>query len=385
MVVTVENASSSVNGDTMAVPRYDEFLERFLASRKGSTANGYRGDFIKYVFPFMDQQEFAGRHFKTFRECIDAIKRDNALTSDETSYLENDFVTKFVAYLSKQKTRQGKSLSANTLNRIFGAFQSGCSFYKLPISRDYVSLPKAVPETVSFAWSIQYYELHLALLKHADYQALSSCAFQSGSGVGDVLIRPYNLIQKGYESQLDSIAKQSVFLSTSKTCRLSSEYPLKSVVFMERRQKTGVAHRTCYGPESLVLLKRYFDEKYGENGTPKAEDRIFPMQRRPIDELFAVRAKVLIGDWPYRNPMGIHGFRKFFRKRMVKEGKCPSEYAEYFMAHQLKGDMRKTYSEMDDREWLQIYEEYEPTFLSFRILPLAVAEKELKTLLAVSA
>ncbi len=63
-------------------------------------------------------------------------------------------------------------------------------------------------------------------------------------------------------------------------------------------------------------------------------------------------------------------------------GSCPSEYAEYFMAHQLKGDMRKTYSEMDDAEWLQIYQEYQPDYLSFRILPLEVAQREFKKLTA---
>jgi hypothetical protein len=365
----------------------DEILEEFLSFLKPSTASVYRITFQKHFLPYLKTVQFHGEEIPNLRVMLDLISADQARPVREKENVGRALFKGFCDYL-KAEGMAPKSI----VNRI-GAVQSLCKFKELSVSTKYIQTPEPVAQTISFAWNIQWFEIQNAYLKHADYRALAACTFQSGSGIGDVLVRPYSLIQKGYEAQLENIAKQVAQLEFSKTYTLSPEFPVKSVIFRAVRGKTGVEHRTGYGPESLVLLKRHFDEQYGENGAPKPEAPIFDMQRRPIDEMFAVRAKTLIGEWPYRNPMGIHGFRKFFRKRMVKEGKCPSEYAEYFMAHQLKGDMRKTYSEMDDTEWLQIYREYAesklqptgeyvPGFLSFRILPLEVAQKEFKKLMA---
>ena len=362
----------------------DAILEEFLSYLKPSTASVYRITFRKHFLPYLKTVEFHGEKIPNLQVMLDLISADQAKTVREKQNVGRAIFKGFSEYLIAEGMAP-----KSVVNRV-GAVQSLCKFKELAVSTKWIQLPEPIAQTKSFAWTIQWYEIHNAYLKHADYRALSACTFQSGSGISDVLARPYGLIQKQYEAQLENISKQIAYLAASKTYALSPEFPVKSIVFRAVRIKTGVEHRTCYGPESLVLIKRHFDEIYGENGVPKLEEPIFKMQRRPIDELFAVRAKTLIGEWPFRNPMSIHGFRKFFRKRMVKECHCPSEYAEYFMAHQLKGDMRKTYSEMEDHEWLQIYREYgEPkllpdgtlqTGLAFRILPYEVAQREFKKL-----
>lgn len=380
----------------MAPSGGDEILEEFLSYLKPSTASVYRITFQKHFLPYLKTVEFHGERIPNLQVMLDLISADQARPVREKQNVGRAIFKGFCEYLKTKEERDKtgkvirKGMAPKSIVNRVGAVQSLCKFKDCGVSTKWIQMPEPIAQTKSFAWAIQWFEIHNAYLKHADYRALSACTFQSGSGISDVLDRPYGLIQKQYEAQLENIAKQTAYIAASKTYTLSPEYPVKSIVFRAVRIKTGVEHRTCYGPESLILLKRHFDEIYGENGVPKPEEPIFRMQRRPIDELFAVRAKVLIGEWPYRNPMGIHSFRKFFRKRMVKECHCPSEYAEYFMAHQLKGDMRKTYSEMEDHEWLQIYREYgEPkllpdgtlqTGLAFRILPLEVAQREFKKL-----
>jgi integrase len=287
-------------------------LERFLADCKPTTRQTYRFAFEKHFIPFISTFEFQGQRIPlTPRKFLDIIRIDQAKPLDEKQLINN---------------------------RV-SAVQSFANYWGLNISTKFIQLPEPIALTKSFAWTTEKFEQFNLLLEKPIYRALDACLFQSGLGISDVLCRTYGEIKMEFEKGTVPICLNVV------------------------RIKTKIQHRTFLGPEAATLLKAYFKGRR----RPKPDELIFDIKKRVVDATFSVAAHKLIGEWEYRNPMSPHSRRKFFRKKLVKEGKCPSEYAEYFMGHALKSDMRKVYSEMSDDEWAEIYTEYMP-YLSFRIL-----------------
>jgi integrase len=325
----------------------DDALERFLASKKPSTSNTYRTAFTSHFIPFLGQFEFKGRRFSTFKEVVSAVKNDMSLPIDEIQLLDVAVFDGFGQYLKAKKLAP-----KGIVNRV-GAVQSAFKFWKCPISTKDFNLPDAEAETESYDWNIPMFEKFNALLRTPRYRALDAFLFQSGLGSQDVLCRKYGEIKKQFEDGAMPIG------------------------FKLTRGKTRVKHHACIGPETIQLLRAYFDDEYGIGINPDSEAKIFPMSRRPVDDIYADRAHKLIGSWPFNNPMGPHSRRKFFRKQLVKVGKCPSEYAEHFMGHKLK-DIQNIYSEMDVASWCEIYKEYGVPNLHFQILDYEKVKKELK-------
>lgn len=345
-VKMVELCMSSAMASIVAskVPLDDAVL-RFLASKKTSTANTYRAAFEKHFIPFLRQFEFQGRHFSTFKEVVSAVKHDMSI--DDTQLLDEAVFGGFVKFLTAEQLAP-----KGIVNRVC-AVQSAFKFWKCPVSTKGFNLPDAEAETESYDWNIPMFEKFNALLRTPRYRAFDAFLFQSGLGSQDVLCRKYSDIKEQFEAGKVLIG------------------------FKLTRGKTKVKHHTCIGPATIQLLKIYFNDEYGEGKTPQPEELIFPMSRRPVDDIYADRAHKLIGTWPYNNPMGPHSRRKFFRKQLVKVGKCPSEFAEHFMGHKLQ-DIKQIYSTMDVQSWIEVYEEYAAPNLHFQILDYETVKKSLK-------
>lgn len=340
----------------------DDALERFLAGKKPSTAASYRCNFTKYFIPFLDTHEFLGAKFYTFREAVDAIKADNALPSNQMTLLEDNFINQFLDYLDIQIVNE-KPLSKLSKRRVFAAVQSAMKKWKLSISVKDYSVPQANAETESYEWNLQDISIFNALLKHPEYRALDAYQFQSGLGLGDVIVRPYIDIKEAFEA--------FVF-------RNEEIIPCYKMT----RGKTGVKHHNCIGPEAMMLVKVMFDERYGENGVPEPNDLIFPFKReRPIHDVYAARARDFLGSWPYSNPMGPHSKRKAFKTFLTKKGAkdegLPSVIVEHYMGHKLK-TIEQTYVAMQTSDWRQIYMEKCLPALHFDIITTEEAVKLLK-------
>jgi len=309
-------------------------LERFLADCKPTTRQTYRFAFEKHFIPFISTFEFQGKRIPlTPSKFLEIIRIDHVKPLEEKQLIDRAILSGFREFLEKE------GLSSNGINNRISAVQSFANYWGLNISTKFIQLPEPIALTKSFAWTTEKFEQFNLLLEKPMYRALDACLFQTGLGISDVLCRTYGEIKKEFEKGTVPICLNVV------------------------RIKTKVQHRTFLGPEALTLLKAYFKGRR----RPKPDELIFDVKKRVVDETFAVAAHRLYGEWEHRNPMSPHSRRKFFRKKLVKEGKCPSEYAEYFMGHALKSDMRKVYSEMSDEEWREIYTEYMP-YLSFRIL-----------------
>jgi hypothetical protein len=81
----------------------DYSVERFLTGCKPSTASTYRCTIEKHFIPFLDDFEFQGRRFYTFKEVIDAISLDQALPVGQKVLLDREIVCAFGKYLEAKK------------------------------------------------------------------------------------------------------------------------------------------------------------------------------------------------------------------------------------------------------------------------------------------
>jgi integrase len=325
----------------------DYSVERFLTGCKPSTASTYRCTIEKHFIPFLDDFEFQGRRFYTFKEVIDAISLDQALPVGQKVLLDREIVCAFGKYLEAKK-QAPKSI----VNRV-GAIQSAAKFWGVTMTTRYTNLPDAEAQTESYDWTIPMIEKFNALLRTPKYRCLDAFLFQSGLGISDVLCRKWSEIKADYEAGI-------------------------TPCFKVTRGKTGVKHHTCIAKETTQLMKIYFDDKFGKGKTPEPDQRIFDLGRRPVDDIYANRAHMLIGSWPFNNPMGCHTKRKAFRNMVVGQGNCPSEYAEYYMGHELGADIKKTYSTRSVDGWRSLYDTKLAPFLHFQILDYEKVRKELK-------
>jgi len=362
----------------------DDSVERFLESLKSSTANTYGISFKTHILPFLSKWSFRTRsgqmlQFTTFKEVLDEITRDQRRDVADKEMFERELIKAFVKYLNR--CNQCGSFNVefsdeeitcldcgndhvvvqapkSQTNRV-AAIQSCAKYWGVTISTKWTNLPAALTQTESYDWSIATYAIFNALLRSPEYRAFDAYLYQSGLGKGDVVIRKYGEIKKEYEA----------FIFNGE-----ATVPCYKLT----RGKTKVTHHSCLSDEAMILLKPHFDQKYGENGVPQPNERIFDLNERPINEVYVDRAHKMIGTWPYSCPMAPHSRRKFFRKRMVKVGKMPSEYAEYFEGHEIGGsDMKKTYSTMGVDSWREIYMEYKD-YLAFPILPYDYVAKLMK-------
>lgn len=328
MVVIVETVNPK---DLLADITLSESMERFLADCKPGTAKAYRPS-MKYIALFLKNYSFNGELIGDIDRALDLISADQAKKVRDKQFITRSIVRDF------RKFVEGQGMAPKGVLAKVGALQSIGKYYEVPISTKYSQMPSPIVQTKSYAWTKEVFEQYIALMDAPLYRALTSGLYQSGLGIGDALALPYRVIQEEFESGMVPICLDLV------------------------RHKTGVEHRTFFSTETVKLLKVYFETE----GVPEPDELIFPVKERSVEGYFALRSRQLLGDYGSRNPMNPHSLRKFFRKSVVNAG-CPESYAEYWEAHNLKDDLRKTYTAMDNEQWRIEYRKYMPA-LKFEIV-----------------
>lgn len=94
------------------------------------------------------------------------------------------------------------------------------------------------------------------------------------------------------------------------------------------------------------------------------------MTEESVDSYFRVCARAFLGSpWKDRNPAGPHSLRHGF-KTLLKDSKTIDlKDVEFFLAHDLTGDMDSIYTSRDVQGWRKIYAAGEP-FLTPKLDPL---------------
>lgn len=300
-----------------------------MADCKASSAETYRSA-LKHFSVCLAKQKLTPNKF------LDLVSADQARPVREKQFVGRKIMKAFREYL------EALGLAPKGILTRVGAVQSYGKYYEVVISTKYTQMPVPIVQTKSYPWTKEAFGQFMGLLETPMYQALESCLYQSGLGIGDALALKYKVIQEDYEAKTVPVCLDLV------------------------RHKTTVEHRSFLSTESVELLKVYFEER----GQMKPEDLLFPIQARSVEGYFALRAQKLLGGYEGRNPAGPHSIRKFFRTSVVNAN-CPESYAEYWEGHNLKADLRKTYTSMSNAQWSEQYQKYMKA-LSFEILEFEV-------------
>ena len=314
----------------------DESVERFLADCKPSTALTYRSS-LKHFQKFISGFEFSGEVVGSCTRMLDLISADQAKPVREKQFIARAIMKGFKEYLETQGFENKGFAPKGILTRV-GAVQSFAKYYEVVISTGYTQMPVGIVQTKSYPWSKESFGRFIGYLETPLYRALEAVLYQSGLGIGDALALTYEVIRDDFESGILPICLDLV------------------------RHKTSVPHVSFLSTEAADLLRVYL----GERDSLADSDLLFPIKARSVQGYFALRAQKLLGGYVGRNPAGPHSVRKFFRKSLVNSG-CPESYAEYWEGHNLRTDLRKTYTAMDAEEWRLEFRKYMKA-LSFKII-----------------
>lgn len=318
------------NGSSRLEVVLDEDVQAFLADLKPSTAETYRPSMKHLTLFFRDLklQLRDGRVVEVAspRNALNLIIEDRAKGLNDKNFIEREIGKAFRKYL------ESYGLKPKGMANKAAAWQSYAQHEGVEnVSMKYTQMPDPIVQTKSYPWTNETFGKFLGLCPDTKYRAIFVGQSQSGLGIGDITAIPYKVIQKDFEAGIDPIGLDLV------------------------RHKTSVEHVTFFSTETIALLHQLFKEE----GTPCPDERIFDVKERSVQDYMAVRAHKMLGDYGDRNPMNSHSIRKLFRKKVVNAG-CPESYAEYWEAHNLNGDLRKTYTAMSMDEWRVEYRKYAP-------------------------
>jgi hypothetical protein len=318
---------------------FDPQTEEFLAAM-GTSAKTYRPALTKFQAFLVNLPDPSWKDSATpLQLFLDKVEEDMTRPKRQRLRIARKTLQGFVDYLKSS----GKS--GNTVNTYVAAVQSMASFSETELTRKFVDIPKPKAKTKAYPWGVQMLEKFIKLEKKPLYQVITGLYWQSGLSVGDATRILYGGIKDEFEAEV---------------CPICLDFT------SEGRHKTGVEFRSFFGPETIELFKRYFKAE----GTPEAEDPVFPVGERAIQKNYACIAEEILGSYEGRNPMAEHTIRKKFRTNIVNAG-CPESYAEYFMGHNLGGDLRKTYTLMSNDQWRVEYKKVMPA-TAFKLPKVAV-------------
>jgi integrase len=315
---------------------FDPDTEEWLSAIKKSSSDTYRSGLIQfqqYLRGLPDPSwQASAAPLKLF---LDQVAEDQDLPARERKRVARTILRGYVIYLKDH------GFLPKSIHGYINPIQSMAAYFEVEgITTRFINMPKAKVKTKPHPWTVTDFEKFMVLLQKPMYQSITSLYWQSGLSVSDEQRILFGGIKDEFEAEV---------------CPICLDFT------SEGRHKTGVEFRTFFGPETIELLKRYFKAE----GTPEAEDLLFQVTDRAIQKYYAVRAREILGDYPGRNPMSEHTLRKKFRTNVVNAG-CPESYAEYFMGHDLEGDLRKTYTNMSNDQWRAEYKKYLPA-LAFKV------------------
>lgn len=265
---------------------------------------------------------------------LKAVHEDSKLDFLDQKLLDRDLIKGFSNYLVGLEVR-GKPLSAKTVRTYVGGVQSLGAYWKIPIDTSYAELPPAVVENEKFAWKLSDIGKFIESMDSSLYRCLGVWFVQSGLSVVDVLHLTYGKVREQLEAGVSPLC-------------------LSMVRFKTRRFE--VKFRTFVGSLGVKVLKEYVSmlKPLGD------DDLIFGVTSNAVEAYFARRAKEFLSvDSKGRNPCCPSSLRTGFRS-LLADAKCPESFIEYWMGHNLTGDLRKTYTNLSDDSWRSNYSEYEP-------------------------
>jgi hypothetical protein len=318
---------------TLVKKTFDARTEEFLGALKEGTEETYRPGLFQlqqYLINLPDPcWKDSAAPLQLF---LDKVAEDQDLPARQRTRVGRTTIRGFIVYLKNE------GFEKKTVRTYVNALQSLASYFEVEgVTTRFTGMPPAKVKTKSYPWDLPTFEKFIRLLEKPMYQAVGALYWQSGLSVSDARRILYGGIKKEFEAG---------------TCPVCLDFT------SEGRHKTGVEFRSFFGQETIELIKRYFKE----NGTPKAEDPLFPVTDRAIQKYFAVRAKKILGHYEGRSAMGGHTLRKKFRTNVVNAG-APESYAEYWMGHDIDADLRKTYTLMSNEQWRVEYIKYVPALM----------------------
>ncbi len=264
----------------------------------------------------------------TVPDFLDRLQLDRAQNWREAKNVATNTVADFILWLKPKYARK-------SVRSYVASLQSLARYYKLDFSAADAQLPAPNPDPCNkkHIWTLSDVAKFVSTLPSPLYQSLAVVFFQSGLDCQTTLTLKYSDIQKELEAGIVPIC-------------LDVE-----------RAKTQTPFVTCIG----ALGVRYLTTYLAGRGKLEGSDLLFPVTEQAIDDCFRRYAEKFLGrriEHGKRNPCTPHSLRTGFRTLMRRAG-CPEEFVEYFMGHDLSGDLRKTYTNMSHDDWRQEYEKYE--------------------------
>jgi integrase len=301
--------------DEYCMIKLDDDCEEFLGALDDSTRNVYRTGLTLF-------REFYGRPVSKF---LDEVEKDLNRPRRERQRVATNILREFVEWL------ESRNYTPKTIRTYLASVQSLARYYEIPISLRYVRIPPAIPTYKKFPWTLEKISEFIGYLEGIETKALAACLFQSGLSVSDALALTYADIQREYEEGI---------------------VPLCLDLF---RIKTDTPHMTFIGRYAFELLKKYLNSR----GGIRPDEPLFTISQRTINYRFERAAKRLIGEFEGRNPCSPHSLRVAFRT-LLRDAGVPEEYVEFWMGHNIGGDIRKIYTMHSREGWREEYKRWEP-------------------------
>ena len=265
-------------------------------------------------------ENFYGKPVSRF---LDKVEADMKRKRRKRKRVAENTMRSFIDYLKKQ------GYSPKTIRVFVASVQSLAKYYDIPLTLRYVNLPPPIPASKKYPWDLEKIAEFFKLMD-VETLALASCIFQSGLSLRDILALNYGDIKDEYESGETRICLDLV------------------------RIKTDTPHMTFIGEYACDRLRTYLKSR----GKLKPKDPLFPMSEQTVWYRFRVLTKEMLRKVEKRNPCSPHSLRAAFRT-LLRDAGCPEEYVEFWMGHNVAGDIRKVYTMHSREGWRKIYMRYE--------------------------
>lgn len=292
-----------------------EDVPEFLRALDEPTRNVYRAGLSLF-------QNFYGKPLSKF---LDAVEEDLGKPRRQRQRVAANTLRAFGRWLEES------SYAPKTVRAYLASVQSLGRYYEIPISMRYVRMPPALPKSKKFPWTLEKISEFMGYLRWIDVKALAGCLFQSGLSVSDALALTYGDIQREYEEGIVPLCFDLV------------------------RIKTDTPHMTFIGKFAYQLLDEYLKAR----GKLRPEDPLFALSQRTVRFHFERAAERMLGKIGERNPCSPHSLRSAFRT-LLRDADAPEEYVEFWMGHNIGGDIRKVYTRHSRDGWRKVYAQFEP-------------------------
>lgn len=325
VVFDMENQTELLALEYRGVPQLGENAELFLKRVKPSTSRTYRVAF----------NAFANYLCGLGEGSIDAfVLKVDAEARRPLAEGKRDYAEEILIGFNQRLQRLGKA--NKSVRTYLAAVQGLCKYLKVPLTLDYISMPKDMTQVQMHEWdSADDVARFLAFFKLDSYQALGRLMFQSGLSVSDCL----SLTWADLEKELGKVS------------------PLLLDFRVEGRSKTGVKFVTFCGRWTIDALLDYLKGK-----TLYPDSKLFNLTTESVDSYFKTRAVEFMGIWKGKtNPCSPHSLRHGFRSVVHMARVITETDLEAFMGHgsgRLK--MESTYTTISVEQWRTIWKLCEP-------------------------